>query len=310
MTPQDRVLGARPDEAPIGPWNARPRIAGGALQCVVKRGASARIEHSDPPRLTDRTPAWYHPVMLTCAYLIEPPFNHRMADGSITGCDVVLARTVVRAAGLGELRFVETEFAELLPGLAARRWDMTTGLFATDERRLAASFSRPIWALPDGLLVSGGNPLRLSGYRSAAEMSECILAVVRNQFQHRSAVAFGVPPDRIRIFETYEEAARAVAEKRADAYASVAKAHQGYLKAAPHLDLSIVSVPTAEKPPAFGAFAFALSADVLRSKVDDALTAFLGTSAHRAMMKRFGFDNSEVDLVADLQIGDTDRRPV
>ncbi|MGV3548626.1 hypothetical protein [Rhizobium sp.] len=26
------------------------------------------------------------------AYLIEPPFNHRDADGTVTGCDVELVR--------------------------------------------------------------------------------------------------------------------------------------------------------------------------------------------------------------------------
>ena len=234
--------------------------------------------------------------MLTFAYLIEPPFNYREADGSITGCDVELIRVVAEAAGLGEVRFVEAEFAELLPGLAERRWDMTTGLFATDERRAVASFSKPIWALPDGLLVQAGNPLGLVGYRSVAETSSCVLAVVRDQFQHRSAVAFGVPPDRIRIFETYEEAARAVLERRADGYASVAKAHHGFLKTRPALDLAVIPVRVSEKAPAYGSFAFSLSGDALRMAVDGALQSYLGTNAHRAMMRRFGFEDGEIDM--------------
>ena len=60
--------------------------------------------------------------------------------------------------GVKEFELVETEFANLLPGLADGRWQMTTGLFATAERRQIASFSRPIWALADGLLVRKGNP--------------------------------------------------------------------------------------------------------------------------------------------------------
>jgi hypothetical protein len=51
------------------------------------------------------------------AYLIEPPFNHEKQDGSVPGCDVELARVVYDAIGAGPFEQVETEFAELLPGL-------------------------------------------------------------------------------------------------------------------------------------------------------------------------------------------------
>lgn len=74
------------------------------------------------------------------AYLIEPPFNHRREDGTVTGCDVELAKTVFESIGAGLFEPVETEFAELLPGVADGRWRMTTGLFATEERRQIAGF--------------------------------------------------------------------------------------------------------------------------------------------------------------------------
>jgi polar amino acid transport system substrate-binding protein len=141
-------------------------------------------------------------IIVKFAFLIEPPFNYRDVDGTVTGCDVELARTVLAMIGVHDFEPIEAEFAELLPGLSDGRWRMTTGLFDTDERRSIAAFSRPIWALPDGLLVPEGNPKALSGYRSAAQMPECRLAVIRDQFQHRSAIEFGVPKDRILIYET------------------------------------------------------------------------------------------------------------
>ena len=94
------------------------------------------------------------------AYLIEPPFNYRTDDGKVTGCDVELAQTVLAELGAAKVDLIETEFSELLSGVSEGRWQMTTGLFATAERRKLASFSRPIWALPDGLLVKKGNPKR------------------------------------------------------------------------------------------------------------------------------------------------------
>ncbi len=49
------------------------------------------------------------------AYLIESPFNHTREDGTVTGCDVELARTVFEAIAAGPFEPVETEIADLLP---------------------------------------------------------------------------------------------------------------------------------------------------------------------------------------------------
>lgn len=229
------------------------------------------------------------------AYLIEPPFNYRDDDGTVKGCDVDLARYVFAEMGIDCFEPVEAEFAELLPGLDAGRWRMTTGLFATKERERVASFSRPIWALPDGLLVAKGNPSGLSGYRSVARHAECRLGVVRDQFQHRSAVQFGIPVHRIRVFETYTEAAMAVRDGVVSAYASVARAHSGFLERRPDLDLALTMVPEDEKKPAFGSFAFARSDDTFRHAVDQILGGYLGSSTHRLTMRRYGFADTEID---------------
>lgn len=229
------------------------------------------------------------------AYLIEPPFNYRDATGVVTGCDVELARHVL--SKLGEtFEPVEAEFAELLPGLGQGRWQMTTGLFATEERMRHALFSRPIWALPDGLLVAKSNPHGLAGYRSAATKGIRV-AAIRDQVQHRTAAHFGVETDRLQIFDTYEQAASAVVSGRVDAYASVARAHAGFLAQHPELQLDVVIVPTSEKSPARGSFGFSLDASEFCRSVDAILEHFIGTPEHRAMMAGFGFDNAEIDLL-------------
>lgn len=237
--------------------------------------------------------------MTKFAFLIEPPFNFRGPDGAPTGCDVELAKAVFLLAGISAFEAVETEFSALLPGLAAKRWRMTTGLFATDERRKVASFTRPIWALPDGLLVRQGNPLRLSGYRSMARSVGCRLAVIQDQVQHRAALDFQVPDRRIAVFATYAEAAQAVATGAADAYASVGRAHTGFMQQNPDLALDVVPIAADERPPAFGAFAVAKDDDRFRTVVDAALSVFLGSAEHRSLMARFGFSDAEVNLVLD-----------
>lgn len=232
------------------------------------------------------------------AYLIEPPFNYVDTNGDVTGCDVELARHVFQKLGISDFEPVETEFAELLPGLGGSRWRMTTGLFGTDERRQTAQFTRPIWALPDGLLVRDGNPMGLTGYRSLAISSDVRLAVIRDQIQHRSAVEFGVSDRQIAVFETYKEAAKAVRDGAVDAYASVGRAHSGFIDQHAHWKLDLVLVAANEKPPAFGSFAVSLNDTSLLKDIDAVLSEFLGSDAHRQMVASFGFSNAEVDLVA------------
>ena len=231
------------------------------------------------------------------AYLIEPPLNHRTPEGIVTGTDVELAKIVAYELGLGKFEPIETEFAELLPGVVDGRWRMTTGLFSTEERRELALFSRPIWGLPDGLLVKAGNPNGLIGYKSVAQQSNCVLAVIRDQFQHRSAVEFGIAYKNIKVFETYIDAAHSVLNGDVDAYASVGKAHTGYIEVANESRLEVVTVPTAEKQPAFGSFAFSKQDSDLCEDVNLILRSYLGSEKHRKMMTGFGFSNADIDLV-------------
>jgi len=231
------------------------------------------------------------------AYLIEPPFNYRNESGRIIGHDVEIARHVIQELGEA-FEPVETEFAQLLPGLSKNNWQMTTGLFVTPERKKMAAFTHPIWALPDGFLVRKGNPTRLTGYSSIAQHETAVLAVIRDQFQHRSALDFGVPEERLRIFETYTEAAAVVHNGKADAYASVGRAHTGFIEQNPTWQVESLEVSHDEKPPAFGSFSLAPSDTVLRSRIDKILERFLGSKAHRDMAKTYGFSDAEVNLVA------------
>lgn len=157
------------------------------------------------------------------------------------------------------------------------------------------AFTRPIWALADGFLVRRGNPFDLSGYLSVASRAACRLAVVRDQYQHRSALELGVAETQIMIFDTYEQAAAAVRDGRACAYASVARAHAGFIAINPDWNLEVIAVPAGEKPAACGAFAVGKADDAFRRAVDGVLEEFMGSPEHRSMMTTFGFAADDID---------------
>ena len=231
------------------------------------------------------------------AFLQEPPFCFTDETGKVLGCDVELARMVCDELGMTDFQPVEAEFAELLPGLNAGRWTMTTGLFVSAERERTVDFTQPIWSLNDGLLVWNGNPRGIVGYQSIAADAKTTLGVITDQIQHQTALENGVAPERISLFATQAEAAEAVANGKVHAYASVAMAHRGYLARSPDAPLEVVDVPIIEKQPAFGAFALAKSNADLRRRIDLCLDKLLGSVWHGGMMQRYGFAASEVDRI-------------
>jgi polar amino acid transport system substrate-binding protein len=226
------------------------------------------------------------------AYLDEPPFCWPGVGGTAQGCDVELATAAFRALGITEFEQQLTTFAELLPGLASGRWTITTPLFVTAVRRQLVDFSRPVWALADGLLVRAGERVRLTGYRAVAAAG-ARLVVVAEQVQEQAGLSAGIAPERMIRVATQEEAVAAVRAGEADAYASVAMAHRGYLAREPDAELAIVNVPASESVPAAGAFAFGKQHAALRQRFDAALEGLVGSDWHRAMMARHGFPTGE-----------------
>jgi polar amino acid transport system substrate-binding protein len=224
------------------------------------------------------------------AWIAEPPFGFAARDGRISGCDIELARHVFQR--LGEtFEPVETEFAELLPGLQDGRWDATVGMFITPERATRAVFTMPIWGLRDGLLVRADDVGRIDGYRSLAELGGQ-LAVLQGQVQRQTALRLGIAEDALVTLHDYQEAAEAVAAGKVSAYASVERAHREHIARNPGTRLSCVPVPASEKPAEPGAFA-CRSRDVA-DRMDKILREFLGTPEHAALLASFGFSPGEI----------------
>jgi polar amino acid transport system substrate-binding protein len=235
-------------------------------------------------------------MTIVFAYLDEPPFCAPAADGPV-GCDVEVAFAVLRAI---EIEHIETKlvtFAELLPGVASGAWHINTPLFVTEERARLVDFSRPVWSLADGLMVQAGSPKRLTSYRALAAHADARLAVVEGQVQEHRALAAGLAPARVLRVATQPEAVAAVRDGRADAYASVAMAHRGFLRAAPDARLEVVDFGADGGAAAEGAYSFAKSNAALKRAFDGVLQRFLGSPEHRAIMRRYDFSDADIDRV-------------
>jgi len=229
------------------------------------------------------------------AYLDEPPFCAPGPDGAPVGCDVEVAFTVLRSIGVERIEAKLATFAELLPGVASGAWHINTPLFVTEERARVVDFSRPCWSLADGLMVRAEYAGRYDSYAALAADQDARLVVVADQVQEQRAVAAGVMLQRVLRVATQVEAVAAVRDGRADAYASVAMAHRGYLLANPDDALRVADFGASGGAAAIGAYSFAKSNPALRTAFDEALGNYLGSPSHRAVMRRYGFSDADID---------------
>jgi polar amino acid transport system substrate-binding protein len=146
-------------------------------------------------------------------------------------------------------------------------------------------------------MVQAGNPKRLTSYRALAADTDARLVVVADQVQEQRALSAGLDPARVRRVATQPDAVAAVREGRADAYASVAMAHRGFLRATPDAKLEVVDFGAVGGAVAEGAYSFAKANTDLRHSFDVALARFLGAPEHRAIMRRYDFADADVERV-------------
>lgn len=90
-----------------------------------------------------------------------PPLQFVDDKGQLQGMRVELGNAVAKWLGLTP-EYVRIEFAAMVPGLAAKRWDMiNTGIFWTEERS-KLMYMVPYERAAISFLVSAGNPLKIA----------------------------------------------------------------------------------------------------------------------------------------------------
>jgi polar amino acid transport system substrate-binding protein len=241
------------------------------------------------------------PDTVVLAILDEPPFCWLEPSGSAMGCDVEVVTTVLRRAGIASVSVRQVTFAELIPGLVAGRWHLNTGMFITDARRRQVRFTRPVWAVPDGLIVRGADVGRFTSYSNFGFDADARLGVVVGQVQGDSARQAGVPDERLISFATQDDAVQAVRRGEIDAAASTAIGNRALIARMADPGLVAVDVRAradgGRQPVPVGAFSLSLEEAALAAALDAQLAVFLGSPQHRAIMTRYGFTDHDVDAL-------------
>lgn len=153
-----------------------------------------------------------------------PPLQFVDDKGELKGMRVELANECAKKLGLAP-EYIRTEFATMIPGLAAKRWDMiNTGIFWTEERS-KLMYMVPYEQAAISFLSAKGNPLGLktiddlAGRRVSVELG----GIEERRTREVSDIVTkkGLKPLTIMTFNNFAESFQALRAGQADAATSI-----------------------------------------------------------------------------------------
>ena len=149
-----------------------------------------------------------------------PPLQFVDDKGQLQGMRVELANECCKRLGLAP-EYVRTEFATMIPGLAAKRWDMiNTGIYWTEERS-KLMYMVPYEQAALSFLSAKGNPLGLktiddlAGKRISVELGG--IEERRSREVNDIVTKKGLKPVTVMTFNNFAEAFQALKAGQSDA---------------------------------------------------------------------------------------------
>ena len=153
-----------------------------------------------------------------------PPLQFVDDKGQLQGMRVELANECCKRLGLTP-EYIRTEFATMIPGLAAKRWDMiNTGIFFTEERS-KLMYMVPYEQAAISFLAAKGNPLGLktiddlAGKRISVELGG--IEERRTREVNDIVTKKGLKPVNVLTFNNFAEAFQALKAGQSDAATSI-----------------------------------------------------------------------------------------
>ena len=153
-----------------------------------------------------------------------PPLQFVDDKGELKGMRVELANECCKKLGL-KPEYIRTEFATMVPGLAAKRWDMiNTGIFWTEERS-KLMYMVPTEQAAISFLAAKGNPL---GLKAVDDLAGKRISVELGGIEERRTrevadmvAKKGLKPITVMTFNNFAEAFQALKAGQSDAATSI-----------------------------------------------------------------------------------------
>ena len=229
------------------------------------------------------------------AFANEAPFGYATSAGKLTGEAPEIAKAIFAKMGIKQVDGVLTEWASLIPGLRAGRFDMiAAGMFVNPKRCAQVAFSEPTYTLGQSFLVRDGNPHKLHSYADVRQDTSVKLGVMAGAVERGYARDAGIPDSQIVELPDQASMLAAVRAGRVDAAALTALSIQRMAEKGGNKVERAEPFMTPAKAKGSGAFAFRKEDTSLRNEFNKYLKAFIGSPEHLALVKQFGFTKNEL----------------
>ncbi|HCA26832.1 MAG TPA: ectoine/hydroxyectoine ABC transporter substrate-binding protein EhuB [Betaproteobacteria bacterium] len=226
----------------------------------------------------------------------EAPYSYATASGKLTGESPSVFKYVMKKLGVNEVDGVLTEWGSLIPGLKAGRFDaIVASMYITPKRCKQVIFANPTYAIGEAFIVKKGNPDGVNTFADAIK-KDLKIAFIAGTVEVRYAKMAGLSREQWLIVPNFASGVAAVTAGRASAVAltsltakDLAAKDDAIERAKP-----FTFTHNGKSYKGEGSFAFRKEDASLRDAVNAQLAKFIGTPAHLAMIKPFGFDKSNL----------------
>ena len=148
----------------------------------------------------------------------ELPYSFLDTQGVLSGQSVEVLEAAFANSSVDRMDGVLTEFAALIPGLIARRFDVVcTGMFIRPARCAQIAFGHIDSMGRIGMIVPTDNPKKLTGFEDFRKNSDLRLAFIRGSIVDGYARAQKVPESQWVILPDFTTLLAAIKGGRADA---------------------------------------------------------------------------------------------
>ncbi|WP_083202099.1 ABC transporter substrate-binding protein [Stappia indica] len=153
-----------------------------------------------------------------------PPLQFVDDKGEVQGMRIELGKEIASKLGLTP-EYIKVEFAAMVPGLAAGRWDMiNTGIFWTEERS-KLMYMVPYERAAVSFLVPKGNPKNITKWEELAGLSVGVELGGIEERRTREVDTMlknaGLEGITVRVFNNFSEAFQALRAGQVDAATSI-----------------------------------------------------------------------------------------
>lgn len=211
----------------------------------------------------------------------EAPYAYQ-DGGKLTGQAPAVHTEIWKSLGIQELRGVQVDFGQLIPGLNAKRFDVVAaGMFILPERCAQAAFSEPVYSAPQAFLVPKGNPKQIGDYGSVAKAG-ITLGVLPGAVEGIHAKKVGVADNKIIEVASQRDGLAALKAGRIQAFGLTSISLRNILQqeSSPEVELTTPFVPVIDGKEQLGC-----GAAVFRKDTEDLRNAF---NAELAKLKESG----------------------